>query len=81
MIDADGLNMLAGSMELISGLTRPVVLTPHPGEFARLVGASVASVQADRIASAARPCLPLRTRSLSSSRGREPLSRMAAGRM
>ncbi len=53
VIDADGLNMLAGYMELAADLTRPVVLTPHPGEFSRLVGCTVADVQADRIGRAA----------------------------
>jgi NAD(P)H-hydrate epimerase len=49
VIDADALNMLAEQMELLSGLNRPVVLTPHPGEFARLAGTDVAAVQSDRI--------------------------------
>ena len=50
VIDADGLNVLAGQMELLDGLTRPVILTPHPGEFARLVGNRASpQVQADRI--------------------------------
>lgn len=54
VIDADGLNALAAQPGLLSGLTRPVIVTPHPGEFARLTGAAVATVQADRINSAAR---------------------------
>jgi ADP-dependent NAD(P)H-hydrate dehydratase len=54
VIDADGLNVLGSQIELLSRLTRPVVLTPHPGEFARLVGTTVAEVQADREGSAAR---------------------------
>ncbi|MGC8643924.1 MAG: NAD(P)H-hydrate dehydratase [Isosphaeraceae bacterium] len=49
VIDADGLNVLAGMVDILAGLTRPVILTPHPGEFARLVGGSVQSIQADRI--------------------------------
>ena len=52
VIDADGLNMLAGMVGVLAGLKRPVILTPHPGEFARLVAGSVESVQADRITSA-----------------------------
>ena len=52
VIDADGLNALVGQTDLLSGLTHPVVLTPHPGEFARLTGATVADVQSDRIARA-----------------------------
>jgi ADP-dependent NAD(P)H-hydrate dehydratase len=49
VIDADGLNALVGQTQLLSGLERPVVLTPHPGEFARLAGLSVATVQAERV--------------------------------
>jgi NAD(P)H-hydrate epimerase len=53
VIDADGLNALVGQTALLSGLQRPAVLTPHPGEFARLSGAPVTSVQAERIERAA----------------------------
>ena len=52
VIDADGLNALVGQTDVLSGRTHPVILTPHPGEFARLTGATVADVQADRIARA-----------------------------
>lgn len=52
VIDADGLNALVDQTEILSGLTRPVVLTPHPGEFGRLTGRTVAAVQADREGSA-----------------------------
>lgn len=38
VIDADGLNMLAVHTEMLHLLSRRVILTPHPGEFARLVG-------------------------------------------
>jgi NAD(P)H-hydrate epimerase len=48
VIDADGLNALVGQTKLLGRLNRPVVLTPHPGEFARLVGRTTAEVQADR---------------------------------
>ena len=37
VIDADGLNILAQKPELLERLPRPTILTPHPGEFARLV--------------------------------------------
>jgi NAD(P)H-hydrate epimerase len=53
VIDADGLNNLVGQTQLLSGLRRPVVLTPHPGEFSRLTGLSVEDVQAARIERAA----------------------------
>jgi ADP-dependent NAD(P)H-hydrate dehydratase / NAD(P)H-hydrate epimerase len=48
VIDADGLNALAG-MEFW-GAGRVRVLTPHPGEMARLTGKSVRDVEADRAA-------------------------------
>jgi NAD(P)H-hydrate epimerase len=38
IVDADGLNALEGEMELISQCKAPLVLTPHPGEFKRLIG-------------------------------------------
>jgi ADP-dependent NAD(P)H-hydrate dehydratase len=53
VLDADALNGLAGQTELLRGLRRPVVLTPHPGEFARLAGSTTAEIQADREARAA----------------------------
>ena len=50
VIDADALNILAAKPVLLSKLARglTLVLTPHPGEMARLTGLSVADVQADR---------------------------------
>jgi NAD(P)H-hydrate epimerase len=48
VLDADGLNGLAGQTHLLQGLSRPMVLTPHPGEFARLTGKTIAEIQADR---------------------------------
>jgi NAD(P)H-hydrate epimerase len=47
VLDADGLNALQGNL---AGLRRPAptILTPHPGEFARLLGRDVATVQAQR---------------------------------
>ena len=39
VIDADGLNALADGRSWWTGLRAPLVLTPHPGEFARLTGA------------------------------------------
>jgi NAD(P)H-hydrate epimerase len=37
-IDADGLNIVAARLEALARLEAPAVLTPHPGEFARLTG-------------------------------------------
>jgi hydroxyethylthiazole kinase-like uncharacterized protein yjeF len=51
VIDADALNILATKPVLLAKLAkgRTVVLTPHPGEMARLIGSTVAEVQADRL--------------------------------
>ncbi len=49
VIDADGLNLLVGQHELFTERTGgPLILTPHPGEMARLCGLTVAEVEADR---------------------------------
>ncbi len=48
VLDADALNNLAGDVSVLDKLIRPVVLTPHPGEFARLIGRPTREVQADR---------------------------------
>ena len=49
VIDADGLNALAQDRDIFSLLDRETVLTPHPGEMARLTGASVSTLEKDRI--------------------------------
>jgi NAD(P)H-hydrate epimerase len=55
VIDADGLNLLARDRSVLGKrLPRSTVLTPHPGEMARLLGMDTAAVQNDRIGSAAR---------------------------
>ncbi len=53
VLDADALNHLAGRLSLIAQANGPVVLTPHPGEAARLLATTVAEIQRDRIAAAA----------------------------
>jgi len=52
VIDADGLNLLAGDPGVLAGRSGPSVLTPHPGEMARLLGVSTADIQNDRLAAA-----------------------------
>ncbi len=52
VIDADGLNHLAGHLYLLSERPAATVLTPHPGEMARLLGCSTADIQKDRLAAA-----------------------------
>lgn len=54
VLDADGLNAFAGRLEELAARVAPAVLTPHPGEMARLLGVSSAEVQADRLAAARR---------------------------
>jgi NAD(P)H-hydrate epimerase len=49
VIDADGLNLLSGIKDWHKKLKGPVVLTPHPGEMARLTGLSIKDVQAKRV--------------------------------
>ncbi len=48
VLDADGINALAGNIHVLKEAKGPVVLTPHPGEMARLLGVSPEQVQADR---------------------------------
>lgn len=52
VLDADGLNHVADAPERLKEWSGPAVLTPHPGEAARLLDCSIADVVADRIASA-----------------------------
>jgi len=49
VVDADGLNAFQGCTEKLDGGGRPLVITPHPGEMARLVGSTAAAVQRDRL--------------------------------
>jgi NAD(P)H-hydrate epimerase len=46
VLDADGLNAFEGCSERLSGKARPLVLTPHPGEMARLTGKAIKDVLA-----------------------------------
>lgn len=48
VLDADALSNLAKVADWSALRTGPLVLTPHPGEFARLTGLTVADIQADR---------------------------------
>jgi hydroxyethylthiazole kinase-like uncharacterized protein yjeF len=49
VLDADGINALSESLDAVNGRQRIFVMTPHPGEFARLLGTSVESVQNNRV--------------------------------
>ncbi|HEY6639846.1 MAG TPA: NAD(P)H-hydrate dehydratase [Nitrospiraceae bacterium] len=55
VLDADALNALAGRASLLTECKTPPILTPHPGEMARLeVDATTQTVNADRIGTARR---------------------------
>ena len=54
LIDGDGLTALAEHPEIIQKRRHPTILTPHPGEMARLLGVSVREVQGDRVTAALR---------------------------
>jgi ADP-dependent NAD(P)H-hydrate dehydratase / NAD(P)H-hydrate epimerase len=51
LLDADALNAVAGHPEIFSNMKWPAVLTPHPGEMARLLGgtASAKSINENRV--------------------------------
>jgi ADP-dependent NAD(P)H-hydrate dehydratase / NAD(P)H-hydrate epimerase len=48
VIDADGLNMLAGNKGLLQKTHHKIIVTPHPKEMSRLTGASIESIVGDR---------------------------------
>lgn len=49
VLDADGLNAFEGCADQLNARGRTLVITPHPGEMARLAGLTVAAVQHDRL--------------------------------
>ena len=49
VIDADGINALSDSIDIIKESKAPVILTPHPGEMARLCSVSVREVEENRV--------------------------------
>jgi len=54
VVDADGLNNLAarGGLSYLAGLEGKFILTPHPGELSRLLGAGIPEIERDRISAA-----------------------------
>lgn len=49
LVDADGLNAIAGAPDVLSHAADRILLTPHPGEMSRLTSTSTAAIQADRV--------------------------------
>ena len=49
LIDADGLNNLAADPDCLKSAAGPRLLTPHPGEMARLVGAPLPALRVDLV--------------------------------
>lgn len=54
VIDADGINAVAGDISILKNVNSEVILTPHPGEMARLLNTTVEEVEANRVVAAKR---------------------------
>ncbi|GAB4533901.1 MAG: NAD(P)H-hydrate dehydratase [Haliangiales bacterium] len=52
VLDADALNHIGTQLDLVAAARAPVIMTPHPGEAARLLGSTSAEVQKDRVGAA-----------------------------
>ena len=50
VIDADGLNAIANDDEILNNINAPVIITPHIGEMARLIGKTTEYVESNKIA-------------------------------
>ncbi|MFH0732689.1 MAG: NAD(P)H-hydrate dehydratase [Candidatus Omnitrophota bacterium] len=48
VLDADGLNAIAGKSDALEKIKAPVIMTPHPGEMARLIDTEASDVQKQR---------------------------------
>lgn len=48
ILDADGITAVAGHAEIFKDLKAPIVMTPHPGEMAKLTGKDIAEIQNNR---------------------------------
>ena len=49
VLDADGINALSGSISLLKESKAPIIITPHPGEMARLCNKTIDEVESNRI--------------------------------
>lgn len=52
VLDADGINCVCRHIDVLKRRRYPTVLTPHPGEMARLTGRSIAEIQSSRVQTA-----------------------------
>lgn len=52
ILDADGINCMSDSIDIIRQTKSSIILTPHPAEMGRLCGKSTAEVQSDRLGTA-----------------------------
>lgn len=59
MVDGDGLTAAAADLEAVRSRGRETVLTPHPGEMARLCHCSVAEIKKDPVGLLVRTCSDL----------------------
>lgn len=48
IIDADGINAISSNIDILKNKKAPILLTPHPGEFARLISKSIDDINANR---------------------------------
>ena len=53
ILDADALNCIAKNTQMLKNAKCDIIITPHPGEMARLTGKAIAEIQADRVKTAA----------------------------
>lgn len=49
VLDADGINATASCIEIYKSVKSPLILTPHPGELARLTDVTVAEINGNRV--------------------------------
>lgn len=52
ILDADGINCISDSIDIIRQTKSSIILTPHPAEMGRLCGKSTAEIQSDRLGTA-----------------------------
>ncbi len=77
VLDADGLNAMVDAVEMLETREAPMVMTPHPGELARLLDMTAAEVQSDRLGNGARlasdavTCVLKGARTVISGKGRQ----------